>query len=487
MLALAFLLPVWAPLLAAQTASDESLSATVPLRLDYPLLERLLVTQLFQGAGNSRELLNDPTGCSRIRAAAPQLAGDGGQLQLLADLDATVGVGGSGSCATMLRWRGRIGISGDPQIGSDGMSLAFTPRQVWLMDASGQRVNNPALQSLADAGVKQVFEAFEVDLRPQLASVGDFLPEVLPKHSQQQIQALADSLRINAISIDEQAVDAQISLSVPAVSGVAPDETALTDTELAELEERWQLMDSLLVLTVKHYAAATQLQELRDALLEALIESRYRLGDALTDSPDSQTDAVREWFLGSWGRLTPALRQIGMEQSGQEHLLLLSVLTATDALEALDKLGPGIGLEISNDGLRRLARMINGGAADELLDYTGEVDPVLRGLFEDSLGSTAVPTAGDWSRDWQLSLFPRAFAAGPDRLNSWAPKRGDLPEYLPMVGTLLANNAARTADKRKLDTEYRELFRRLVLTTAWQESCWRHYVVSDDRKRHRTY
>jgi hypothetical protein len=35
---------------------------------------------------------------------------------------------------------------------------------------------------------------------------------------------------------------------------------------------------------------------------------------------------------------------------------------------------------------------------------------------------------------------------------------------------------------RDLDPSYQRLFRNLVLTTAWQESCWRHYVVSDDRK-----
>ncbi len=236
-------------------------------------------------------------------------------------------------------------------------------------------------------------------------------------------------------------------------------------------------MDTVLVLAVKQYAAATQLQELRDALLDALIESRYRLRDALSEGPDAETDTVREWFLNSWQALAPTVRRIGLEQSGQEHLLLLGVITAGDALEALDRLGPSVGLDISADGVRRLARMINEGAGEELLEYTTGVDPALRELLESSL-QAAPPSA------WRLefSFFPQAIAADTNRLNRWAPKRADLPEYLPSVAALLQASTDEAADRRGLNKEYRELFRRIVFTTAWQESCWRHYVVSDDQK-----
>ena len=46
----------------------------VPLRLDYPLLQQLLVTQLFTGPGQSRELVNDPSGCNEIVLSEPVLA-----------------------------------------------------------------------------------------------------------------------------------------------------------------------------------------------------------------------------------------------------------------------------------------------------------------------------------------------------------------------------------------------------------------------------
>ncbi|MEM8942772.1 MAG: transglycosylase SLT domain-containing protein [Pseudomonadota bacterium] len=219
-------------------------------------------------------------------------------------------------------------------------------------------------------------------------------------------------------------------------------------------------------------------QELRDALLDALIESRYRLRDALAETPTEGDDLVRDWFLQSWRSLAPSLRKIGAEQVQQQHLLLLSVIAATDALSALDKLGPSFGLDVSTDGLRRLARMINDGADDQLLRYTYDVDPELRQLFEASLRASTPPTA----RRWQFSLFPQAVAADTSRLNSWAPKRSDLREYLPQVAVLLNDAANDAQSSRDLDRQYHQLFRNLVLTTAWQESCWRHYVVSKDRK-----
>jgi cell division septation protein DedD len=46
------------------------------------------------------------------------------------------------------------------------------------------------------------------------------------------------------------------------------------------------------------------------------------------------------------------------------------------------------------------------------------------------------------------------------------------------VATLLEQSAADVLKKHPLEQRYRELYRQLVLATAWQESCWRQYVVA---------
>lgn len=463
---------------AADEARAQTSEVTVPLRLDYQMMQQLMVSQLFSDSGESRELLNDPSGCSELVLSEPALAPLDSRLEVLADLRARVGMGAPGACATMLTWQGRIGVSGRPETRNNGTALGFAPERVWLLDQAGQTVTNERMQQIADASVRTLFSRFVVDLAPQLQSVGTLLPEVLPRHSRDQIQALLDTLRLKDLRVTEETLETDIVFTVEPASGELPPERALTEAELARWEERWQLMDSLLVMAVKHYAAETQLQVLRDALLDVLIESRYRLRDALVETPETGGDVVRDWFLQSWQSLAPVIRRIGLEQPGQEHLLLFSVIAATDALEALDQLGPNVGLDISADGLRRLARMINDDAGDELLQYSGEVDPELRRLLEESLKATPPPSA--WR--WDFSLFPKAMAADNGRLNSWAPQREDLTEYLPQVASLLQSSASTAIAGRDLDPAYAELFRHLVLATAWQESCWRHYVISDDRK-----
>jgi soluble lytic murein transglycosylase-like protein len=61
-------------------------------------------------------------------------------------------------------------------------------------------------------------------------------------------------------------------------------------------------------------------------------------------------------------------------------------------------------------------------------------------------------------------------------LDQWIPTREELLDYLPRVGDLLGATALRTQRKKVLAGSYAKLFRNLVLTTAWQESCWRQFV-----------
>ena len=157
-------------------------------------------------------------------------------------------------------------------------------------------------------------------------------------------------------------------------------------------------------------------------------------------------------------------------------LVWISLLTATDALYALDRLGPAIGLDISADGLRRLARLINAKTAGDPLRYDEAVDPELQRLF-----LAPAPLEPEQPSGFRFDLWPVSSAwaaASTERLDLWAPRKDQLGEYLPLVATLLNTTVDEALEKTKLEPQVAKLFRQLVLATAWQESCWRQFVVT---------
>lgn len=466
-------------LLLAATARADSVTATVPVYLDYQLLRYLLEDQLFNTADGSREILNDPDQCSRIVLTEPGIGPVADNLQILAKVDARLGLVVLDKCVDLFDWRGEVGFLGKPAIQPGGRSVKLEPEEVWLVNSKGKRISSGRLWNAASDRLMAFFGGFVLDLAPYTRSVGALLPEVLPHRGTDELQAIVDSLTISDLQVNAQSLDVSISFDIDPLESPPDASAALAGEELAQLESRWQMMDALLVGAIKHYASATSLQPLRSQLLDILLDSRYRLRDALTEPPDRNDDAVRGWFIDSWHSLAPVVREIALEQPGQEQLLWFTALSATDALYALNQVGAAIGLEISTDGLRRLARMINAGEVDALLRYSEDVDPQLQQMLQEDADS---PGAEPSAWHFHLSLFPRAHAdpTGPD-LTQWLPHKDTLGSYLPRVASLLEKTSRQTLKAHPLERDHGKLYEKLVLATAWQESCWRQFVVINKR------
>ena len=471
-----FLLLVLGPALLARA---ENATVTVPVRLDYLLLNQLLLEQLFDTPDQSRELLDDPAGCNRVVVRDPVVSPSGNALAIVARVDARVGLGILGSCSELLDLAGSIGFTGRPVIEPGANAVRLEPESTWLVGPDGGKITSGPLWNLTDTAMRAFLGRFVLDLAPYTDSLQSLLPDVLPNRSRQQLQAIVESLALDGISVTPDSLDVSIAFAIEAEAQPPRPESPLSEEELQQWESRWQMMDALLVFAVKHYASSTGLQALRDSLLDLLIESRYRLRDALASPASREGDEIRAWFLETWEQLGPLVRSIALEQEGQAHLLWFSVLTATDALQALDRLGPGVGLDISTDGLRRLARLISDDQVGDVLRYDEAIDPELQRLFEQRFEpGPPEPSA----LRFDFSLVPSARAAAPaERLNRWAPGSDELAEYLPMVAQVLDQSAKNALGTSRLEPAQRELFRKLVFATAWQESCWRQYVVKNER------
>ena len=258
-------------------------------------------------------------------------------------------------------------------------------------------------------------------------------------------------------------------------------EPTLRPDEIEAWNAAWNQWDAFVTFVAKN-AAGDALDSQRRELFAVLVEARYDILDALAPAHPGALDPVRPLFVSTWTRLAPVLREISLGVPGEAALRYLTFITAADALRAIDALGPSSGLDISADGLRRLARMIAPSAGGDPLAYDEAVDPELRERF----GFGPPPPPPEPNPDVDLSWFwpGAAYAAGPaSRLNHWVPTRDDLDEYLPLVRDLLNETAEQTLDTKELKPEFHQLYRWLVLATAWKESCWRQFVNVNGRIR----
>ncbi len=257
----------------------------------------------------------------------------------------------------------------------------------------------------------------------------------------------------------------------------------------------WRQWDSFLTTTIKKLAQDLA-EPQRDQLRELFLDSRYQLVQAFSSG---SSDPVAGLFLETWGRLSPILKQGSAGVPQQIASQYRSFTSAMDAIASLGGLGQSFGVfRVTPEALRGASKLLGIGDVDPLA-YTLDVDSALRGFLGLSDGLPAprlspmleqgrLPPArrrGDDKASAGLrSWFVRsAFAADDDfdRLNQWVPEAPELQDYLIEVRRLLTRAADGVLEKGRLAPQYRTLYRQIVFTAAWQESCWRQFIKKGEK------
>ena len=456
------------------TASAEKV--IIPVFLNYPQLQNLMKLTMFTGPGNAAVFAIDSDGCNTASFFKPRLSAQGDALRLTADTLAVIGVNTTGSCLPLTRWSGRADVLGKPSLADNlPLSVQFQVRQFDLYDPQGRLLSDSLLPPAYKAQLHQVLGRLRMDLKPATDRLKALLPYVVSRQSAAGLNRMIDSLRIGHVEVRPHGLDIHLVLDAEKPPP-SESEPALTALEVRQLEQRCRDWDAFLTFVIKEMAAATRSEALRSTLLEILLDIRYELKDILTSDPQGGSDPVKRLFIESWERLEPVMREISLQSS--EHYLLpfMSFVTAADALKALDRLGPSAGLDISTDGLRRLARLLNENPDIDPLNYSIEIDPGLQRLFDIGIpADTALPEKRSGFSLWPVR--PAYAATRRERLNSWVPTSGELDTYLQEIRDLLLQTADKRLQSSNLDADHARVFRNLMLAAAWQESCWRQYVV----------
>jgi hypothetical protein len=243
----------------------------------------------------------------------------------------------------------------------------------------------------------------------------------------------------------------------------------------------WQQFDSFFTFVVKRFGEDVP-ANLKDSLGDAFLDSRYELTSAV--APGKGGNPVPELFANSWKRLSPIMNKALPALPKQTANLYASFIDATDKVT-----GTGLaGLNLSPDVLKGMAKIIAPTSKADPLAYTTNVDSGLRSLlgFGPPLALPGRQSRLDrrfFSPEEEGSIlsslfYQAAMAAEPAtiNLNQLLPDPKDLQTYLTQVRTLLLNLSDKIAAKSKLSDEYKPIYREIMFTAAWQESCWRQFI-----------
>jgi hypothetical protein len=455
-------------------------TVAIPVSLTYPQLRFLVVQEMFKGPESTARFVLDDTGCAVVTYSEPHLAAEGQLLRVDVATLATIGITTTDGCATIGYWKGRTVVKGKPVL-VDGQPLSaeFRLQTAELYDQQGHRLSGTPVLQASEERLHQAMSKLRIDLSPEADRLKEWLPSVLPRYSADRLAGMVDSLRIGHISVQPEGLDVRLIIDVDKIPQEGP-EPALNAVEMAQLEHTYRSWDAFLTFVVKQAAAATQSEALRSALLEILLDARYEIKAVLVADARSGTDPVKKLFVRSWQRLEPVMREISVQAPEQNPVPFLSFMTAADALMALERLGPGAGLDISTDGLRRLARLLNDNPSLDPLQFLDEIDPELQNLFNFGIPEDISPSGKP--QGFNLQLVPSAFAAtSMDRLNRWVPNADEMEPYAHEIRHLLLEEADARIRASKITGEHARVFRKLMLAAAWQESCWRQYIVQKNK------
>jgi Transglycosylase SLT domain len=240
----------------------------------------------------------------------------------------------------------------------------------------------------------------------------------------------------------------------------------------------WRQFDAFFTFVVKRFGEDVP-AGLKDSLADAFLDSRYELTSAV--APGRGGNPVPQLFVDAWRRLSPIMNQSLSSLPKQTASLYSSFIGAADKLATAG----GVGLNLTPDALKGMASIIAPSSSADPLAYSTNVDAGLRTLLgfgapltrRSRLDPGLLPDDGKASRFsfWRGAV---AIAAEPSagNLNQMLPDKKDLQLYLTEVRNLLLSLSDKLAAKSKLAEAHKAIYRQIVFTAAWQESCWRQYV-----------
>jgi hypothetical protein len=150
---------------------------SVPVTLDYRILDRALNEQLLPGVGRSAELLTDSSGCNSLRLSNPRIEGaDSGLVRIRTRISTRTGIPAGDRCMLPLEWNGVVETLHQAYIDRNRPAIDFkiTDSHILKTDQQTQAVPGVIWGWIKDF-IQPRFDAVTVDLTPAVTGLEDIM------------------------------------------------------------------------------------------------------------------------------------------------------------------------------------------------------------------------------------------------------------------------------------------------------------------------
>jgi hypothetical protein len=357
----------------------------LPLRIGYLILDETLKAQVFTPGGRATFWTGSDQ-CQYFYGENPSLGPKGSAVKLETLGTMSLGVSVAGKCISPISWNGIIEFTAEPYV---------TPDLILKLRVTDINLYNPKHEKTLIVGkgfdlIKGYYipriETFKFDLHTPVHQLGE-LAELgaAPDVAERIKLALSTMHAIPPVIVDDNGMRVNVDITVPTVVTpvVSGTPAPLTPAEIEAWQTALDQWDAFLVFATKQIGMTSQDKQLREQLLDLLLDSRYRLVDALAHpQPSTGPDPVRLLFLETWNQFVEIVQSAAQRgMLGSRALEFLSFISAGDALFALDQAAPALGVRISADDLRRLAHVMAPTYAADPLKFDFDEDPQLRHMF----------------------------------------------------------------------------------------------------------
>jgi hypothetical protein len=464
----------------------------VPMALDYDMLASLAANAVFTGPEKQAVLVEDADGCQTIRVSEPGFRESDKSLFLDMRVHVRYGISTGSFCLFPVSFDGYLVTRQQPVLDPKTWQLRFTTLSSRLetLDRKPARLADYIWQR-AQRHLPGLLDGIAIDLGIPRTALEKFLKAVLPEDKPDNVLRIVDSLRPGPVAIGKTGLSFQQQMDIPDTifQKSAPSApTVLSQSHKQAFINAWETWDAFVVHLVTALSSRSLTPDEQQILLDMLLRMRYAFSEEL-EKPDPGTDDfVRRQFIMSWKLMSPVFRHHFKESGTDSMLGYLAFFSAADSLVTLDRLGPLLGLDISRQGLHQLAALVAEGKAPSL-NYDPDISPHLKNTL--GIGQpVSDQTSRFFRRKQLLQLYQLIFGTAVARADTpekhlvharqWLLNRKSPAAYLEKTIHLIKEQTEEELQDTRIPADRHAMFRRTVLATAWQESCFRQFIEAQE-------